>query len=173
MACCMQRVGVGAILLALEASGCLADEVRAEVHLISPIGVGEKIGTIALKDAQHGVTIVPSLMKLPPGKHAFHIHEKPDCGAGMENGRMVAGLRAGGHYDPSSEGHDVGSHKPRGDLPELTAELDGTAVTPVTSDTLSVEAIRGRAIMLHLYGENDPSKPKGGGPRFACGVVPR
>jgi Cu-Zn family superoxide dismutase len=170
----MQRVSVGAILfLALETRGSLADEIRVEVHRISPIGVGEAIGTITLKDAQHGVTILPNLTKLPPGKHAFHIHENPDCGAGMENGKMVAGLKAGGHYDPTGEEHGVGHHKPHGDLPELPAEADGTAVAPLASDTLSVEAVRGRAIMLHLYGENDPGKPKGGGPRFACGVIPR
>jgi Cu-Zn family superoxide dismutase len=170
----MSRASIGAVLfLGLQTTGSSADQVRVEVHLISPLGVGEKIGTISLEDAQHGLTITPKLTKLPPGKHAFHIHENPDCGAGMENGRMVAGSKAGGHFDPFGQAHDVVHHRPRGDLPELAAEADGTAVAPVASDTLTVAAVRDRAIMLHLYGEDEPGKAKGGGPRFACGVIPK
>jgi Cu-Zn family superoxide dismutase len=151
----------------------LADEAQVEVHLISSLGVGDRIGTMALKDAQHGPAIVPKLTKLPSGKHAMHIHENPDCGAGMENGRMVAGSKAGGHFDAAAEARDVGHHKPRGDLPELTAEADGTGVAPVASDTLTVGVVLGRAIMLHLYGKDEPGKAKGGGPRFACGAIPK
>ena len=43
------------------------------------------------------------------------------------------------------------------DLPDITAGTDG----------------RGRSIMVHRYGTNDPGKPKGGGPRYACDVIPK
>jgi Cu-Zn family superoxide dismutase len=150
-----------------------ADEVVVRMNLISAQGIGAAIGTIVVKDAHHGVTITPNLRSLPPGKHAFHIHQNPDCRPGMEDGKMVAGLKAGAHFDPTGEGHKSGHHRPHGDLPELTAAPDGTSTTPVISDTLSVAALRGRSIMIHRYGEAEAGKPKGGGQRLGCGVIPR
>lgn len=173
MGCWRRRIGVGTILcLGMWSTGSVADEVIVEMHLISPKGIGAPIGTLALRDVHEGVRATPNLKKLPAGKHAFHIHENPDCGAGMEKGKMVAGLKAGGHYDPTGEGHKMGHHKPHGDLPELLAAADGTATAPVVSHRLKVAAVRGRSIMVHRYGENEPGKPKGGGTRLACGVIP-
>jgi Cu/Zn superoxide dismutase len=87
---------------------------------------------------------------------------------------MVAGLKAGGHYDPTGgDGHKMSHHKPHGDLPDLTAGPDGVATAPVSSDKLTAAAVRGRAIMVHRYGENEPGRPKGGGARLACGVIPK
>ena len=89
---------------------------------------------------------------------------------------MVAGLKAGEHYDPSGaghghqHGHGHGGHGmvPHGDLPDIAG---GTATKAVMSDKLKLAQIQGRSIMVHRYGTKNPSKPKGGGPRFACGVI--
>ena len=87
---------------------------------------------------------------------------------------MVAGLKASGHYDPSGTGHDhkYGHGKvPHGDLPDFTTDAGGTATKAVMLDKLKLAQIQGRSVMVHHYGTNNPSKPKGGGPRFACGVI--
>jgi Cu-Zn family superoxide dismutase len=174
MAIQIWRVGAATVLLlGFLATSSLADEVIVHVNLISAKGIGSAIGTIVLKDVSYGVTITPNLSGMPPGKHAFHIHQNPDCGPGMEKGMMVAGLKAGGHYDPAGAAHKNGHDKPHGDLPELTAGADGKATTPVTSHKLKVAALRGRSIMVHRYGEHEPDKPMGGGARLACGVIPK
>ena len=87
---------------------------------------------------------------------------------------MVAGLKASGHYDPSGTGDD---HKhgyckvPHGDLPDFTTDAGGTATKAVISGKLRLAQIQGRSITVHRYSTNDRGKPKGGGPRFAYGVI--
>ena len=176
------RIFVALVAAVLPFSAAFADETVVPIHKVSSDGIGAAIGTITLKDGHHGLIVAPDLRDQPPGNHAFHIHENPNCGPGEKDGKMVAGLLAGGHYDPAGKGHGMkhGGHgkammhdKPQGDLPQLVAAADGTATEPVTNDKLKVAQIRGRAIMVHRYGENDPGKPKGGGSRYACGVIPK
>lgn len=175
-----QIIATGLFIGMTAAAPAIAGEVSVTIHKISAEGIGEAIGTIALKDGHHGLMVTPNLTGLPPGNHAFHIHENPDCGPGMKGGKKVAGLMAGGHFDPMAmKGKHGMKHgakhgmTPHGDLPDLQAAADGTATKSVMSDKLKVAQIQGRAIMVHRYGTNDAGKPKGGGPRFACGVIPK
>ena len=62
---------------------------------------------------------------------------------------------------------------PHGDLPNITAGANVTATKGVMTDKVKVDQIRGRAVMVHRYGTNEAGKPKGGGARFACGVIPK
>lgn len=168
--------GLTAILIGV--TPVLASEVTVSVNKISADGVGTLIGTIALKDSHHGMMVTPNLTGLPPGAHAFHIHENPNCGSGMKSGKKVAGLRAGGHYNPTKVGQGKGMKHghgitPLGDLPDITAGANGTATKGVMTDKVKVDQIRGRAVMVHRYGTNEAGKPKGGGARFACGVIPK
>ena len=92
---------------------------------------------------------------------------------------MVAGLKASGHYDPSGtehghmhgHGHDGYGTVPHGDLPDFTTDAGGTATKAVISGKLRLAQIQGRSITVHRYSTNDRGKPKGGGPRFAYGVI--
>ena len=82
-------------------------ELEVPVYLISAEGVHESIGTIVLRDGPEGLSVIPDLRGLEPGRHAFHIHENGDCGPGVSDGKTVAGLAAGPHYGHGShEGHD-------------------------------------------------------------------
>ena len=174
-----QIIAMGSLFSVIAGGGAIAGEQTVQVHKLSAEGIGASVGTITFKDSHHGMTVTPNLHSLPPGNHAFHIHENPDCGPGLKDGKMVAGLKAGGHYDPSGaghghkHGHGHGGHGmvPHGDLPDITADAGGTATKAVMSDKLKLAQIQGRSIMVHRYGTNDPGKPKGGGPRFACGVI--
>jgi Cu-Zn family superoxide dismutase len=140
-------------------------------------GVGAEIGTLTLSDSRGGLHIVPKLAGLPAGTHGFHIHENPNCGPAMKDGKMQAGLAAGGHYDPKGTGRHVGPHGDgghRGDLPVLNVEADGTATQPVNALRLSVNDARGRSFVIHEGGDNFSDQPKplgGGGARSACGAV--
>jgi superoxide dismutase, Cu-Zn family len=117
------------------------------------------------------------LKGLPPGLRGFHLHENPDCGPKEEDGRMVPGKAAGGHYDPqgtdSHEGPFGEGHL--GDLPVLYVDADGRATLPVLAPRLELSDLQGLSLMVHAGGDNyaDDPKPDGGGEkRIACGVVP-
>ncbi|MGA2410636.1 MAG: superoxide dismutase [Cu-Zn] SodC [Candidatus Binataceae bacterium] len=154
-----------------------AATATATVNSISAAGIGRPLGTVTFTDSAEGLMMTPNLSGLPPGEHGFHIHEKGDCGLGMNEGKLAAGFAAGGHYDPahtkkhlgplSTEGH-------RGDLPVLVVDSRGDATEVVTAPHLTVREIRGRSVMIHAGGDNYSDTPKplgGGGARIACGVI--
>ncbi|MCP4329682.1 MAG: superoxide dismutase [Cu-Zn] SodC2 [Alphaproteobacteria bacterium] len=141
--------------------------ITATIHLIAAQGIGPAIGTITVADGGHGVMVMPDLVGLSPGLHAFHIHQNGDCRPGEKDGKMIAGLMAGGHYGHGSHGGD--SHgKPKGDLPELVVADDGSATQPVMNPHLHAAELAGRSIMIH-----GASEAQGGGARVACGVFPK
>lgn len=164
------------VLVLLAAGSALAGETVVPMNLITEQGVGKAIGTVTLKDTPGGLELAPMLSDLAPGTHGFHVHEKPDCGPGMKEGKPVAGLAAGGHYDPAGTGkHEGPTGKGHlGDLPALTVGPDGKATTPVTAPRLKVADVLGRSLMIHAGGDNYADAPAplgGGGARVSCGVI--
>jgi len=140
-------------------------ELHVAVHRIATEAVGDPIGTIVLNDTDDGLMVMPDLQGLAPGMHGFHVHMNADCGSGMKDGKAVAGLAAGGHYD---HGHHKSHHgKMKGDLPALTVAKDGTSTKTVLHRHLRTAEIAGRSIMIHAA--NDAADP---GRRVACGVIP-
>lgn len=155
-----------------------AASLSVTMHAISADGVGDAIGTVTIVDfPPYGAVFVPNLTGLPAGEHGFHIHENPDCGPGERNGQKVAGLAAGGHWDPQNTGRHEGplgaGHL--GDLPRLYVAEDGSARLPVVAPRIGdVTILRGRALMIHAGGDNYADHPEplgGGGGRIACGVI--
>ncbi len=147
------------------------------MNLIDTGGVGKSIGSIELTENDYGVVFAPKLSGLPPGLHGFHLHDKPDCGAEEKDGKMVAGLAAGGHYDPSNTGRHEGpwgmGHA--GDLPALYVAADGTATNPALAPRLNLSEVKGHALIIHAGSDNHADRPEklgGGGARIACGVAP-
>ncbi|MFO1350713.1 MAG: superoxide dismutase family protein [Gammaproteobacteria bacterium] len=115
---------------------------------------------------------------LTAGEHGFHVHTNPDCGAAEKDGKKVAGLAAGGHFDPAGTNAHKGPHDNtghQGDLPVLVVNADGTTTTPVLAARLKEADLKGRSLMIHGGGDNYSDQPKplgGGGARVACGVIP-
>ncbi len=146
------------------------------VHAISAAGIGKAIGTVSFEESVKGLVISPKLHSLSAGLHGFHIHENPSCETADKEGKAVAGLAAGGHFDPHSsakhEGPEGQGH--HGDLPALIVNTDGTANTTLTAPRLRLADIIGRSLMIHEGGDNYSDNPKplgGGGARIACGVI--
>jgi len=151
-------------------------QLTVTMYKIDAKGVGPEIGTLMFASTRKGLRIEAALGGLPPGDHGFHIHQKPDCGPGMKDGKLAAGIAAGDHYDPQATGKHLGPEGPghRGDMPILRVDRDGNATDVMFVMRLSVRDLRGRAIMIHEGGDNYSDQPKplgGGGARIACGVV--
>ena len=164
----------------LTAPAALAAEKSIPIHAISANGTGMGLGTIVAKDTPQGLLLTPDLKQIgqPAGPRGFHLHEKPDCGAGPgPDGRPAPGMAAGGHFDPAKTGKHHGPHAKdghKGDLPPLVVNADGTANLPVIAPQLKVRDLTGKALMIHAGGDNYADTPAplgGGGGRVACGVI--
>ena len=151
-------------------------DITVTLYQATEQGPGQALGTVSASASPHGVVFTPALTGLSPGLHGFHLHEKPSCAPGQKDGKTVPALAAGGHLDPAGtqrhgtpwgDGH-------LGDLPPLFVATDGSASQPVLAPRLTLDALRGHALMLHAGGDNHADHPAplgGGGARIACGVI--
>ena len=157
------------------ATSALAD-TTVDMYKVDASGVGAAIGQVNIAETKFGLVFTPSLKGLPPGLHGFHVHQSPSCEAGDKDGKRMAALAAGGHFDaenakhhgsPWGDGHI-------GDLPALFVDADGNANQAVLAPRLKASDIAGRSLMLHAGGDNYSDQPAmlgGGGARIACGVI--
>lgn len=158
------------ILLSLFSCWTLAviNAASVKIYATTATGKGDLLGTVTFIDSADGLLIQLNLANLMPGPHGFHIHEIPSCD---ENGQA-----AGPHYDPQQTKQHLGptgaGH--RGDLPLIMANKEGMATNALLAPHLTVDDLKGHAVMIHEFGDNYSDKPKengGGGPRIGCGVV--
>ena len=163
-------------LMMLGAAEAGAATTSVTVSKIDESGVGASIGTLKLQVTKSGLKVTPRLTGLPPGEHGFHVHANPACGAAEQNGKLTAGMAAGGHFDPMQTGKHLGpkgeGHK--GDLPVLVVDASGKATKAVIAPHLKVADVKGHAIVVHAGGDNYSDQPAplgGGGARIACGVA--
>ncbi|MFY2563984.1 superoxide dismutase family protein [Corallococcus terminator] len=132
---------------------------------------GKDVGEVTFEQTKQGVVIKGALHDLPPGQHAFHIHETGKCEAPEFK-------TAGGHFNPSKKAHGMMSPKGKhvGDLPNLYVGQDGK----VQFDTFAQNGLTlkslfdkdGSAIVVHTKEDDYQTDPTGdAGGRIACGVV--
>lgn len=164
-----------AVLLSAVPLSASAD-LTVPMNLVNEKGLGESLGQVTVSQSKYGLVFTPSLANLPPGLHGFHLHQNPDCRPQEKDGKAVAALAAGGHYDPKQtnrhgtpwgDGH-------LGDLPPLYVDANGQARLPVLAPRLKLSDLKGRALIIHAGGDNYSDHPDplgGGGARIACGVV--
>jgi len=118
----------------------LAQAATIQMNTVDAQGTSTPAGTIDVQATQYGVLFTPHLKGLPPGIHGFHVHTNPSCAPAMQDGKMVAGLAAGGHFDPGHTGKHEGpwGNGHLGDLPALYVDSDGTATYPVLAPRLHI-----------------------------------
>lgn len=173
----MRVLSLAAAMLVLAAAPALAAKLSITMNAIDADGIGAPIGTVEARDTRQGLALTPHLKTLPAGPHGIHVHQNGACGPGMQDGKPVAGLAAGGHFDPTGSGRHLGPWQEgghRGDLPALSVSGDGTATEPLLVPHLKLSDLKGRAIVIHAGADNYADEPKplgGGGARIACGVA--
>jgi Cu-Zn family superoxide dismutase len=150
-----------------------ADAHMAAQANLQPVGHGGARGVVEFfPNAQGGMTIQARLSGLPPGDHGLHIHEIGDCSS-------LDGAAAGEHLAPEKDEHGspAAAHEAHhtGDLGNITAGDDGTAVLTINDDELTVNGdhgIAGRAVVVHTNKDDLVTQPSGNsGDPIACGVV--
>jgi superoxide dismutase, Cu-Zn family len=129
-------------------------------------------GTVHFEDTAGGLKISAALTGVPPGLHAFHIHEFGSC--------AESGKAAGGHYNPAHAPHgqvlkDGVQHAHAGDLGNITADANGSATLEATIPGVTLAegkyTVGGRAVILHEK-VDDFSQPAGNaGSRIGCGPI--
>src|SRR5262245_15044002 len=147
-------------------------EVDVVVRLTSEGGVGDAIGTIAVKNSEvlvagrkePALLLKPNLRGLRPGMYAFHVHENPNCGSALKEGMPVPGLAAGAHLWLLGSGQLIGAtfSSRLGDLPNLEVDADGTATKAVIAARLSMADVANRALIIHASQADNSA-------RMACG----
>lgn len=161
--------------LALATTSALAD-VTVSLQQVDDKGVGAAVGDVVISETRYGLVFTPNLQGLTPGLHGFHLHENPSCAPAVKDGKAVPAGAAGGHYDPEgtkAHGAPWGNGH-LGDLPPLFVDAKGFAVQPVLAPRLKLADIKGRALMVHVGGDNHADHPAplgGGAARLACGVI--
>ena len=163
-------------LLLVTPQQVIAKTVLIDMYSIDTDGIGDAIGVITARDSDQGLELFPDLIGLPAGEHGIHLHSNPSCNAGISgDGTSVAGLRAGGHWDPDESGQHLGPFGTghRGDLSRLVVSQDGTTPTSVVAPRLSTEDLNQKTLIVHAGGDTYSDTPPlgGGGARIACGII--
>lgn len=176
----------------------LSDMLRAELRTAA----GESVGEVVFSPAPgESGTVVLARVDLPdsvPGKsfHGFHVHSNDDpangegCVADAGAAPSTWFVSADGHF-AGTPGATHGDHA--GDMPAVYVDGNGRADTTFVTDTVRASDLRGKAVMLHVGGDNFGTVPTGaapeqyaansdtavgltsrtgnGGDRLACGVI--
>lgn len=171
------RLTLTAAALLLATAPAMAAKITITMNAIDSAGIGQPVGTIEARDTRQGLALTPKLSGLPAGPHGIHVHQNGDCGPKEQDGKPVAGLAAGGHFDPHASGKHMGPWQTgghQGDLPALAVKGDGTATETLVAPHLKLADLKGRAVIIHAGADNYADDPKplgGGGARIACGVA--
>ena len=152
---------------------CITENIKktkkAGVAVVSSVNKSTVKGWVSFhKTEKRQVTIKAEITGLKPNqKYGFHIHQYGDC---RDNGKN-AGKHLGSYKKSAKHGAPDSKHKHIGDLGNLTAGKDGTAVYKKTL-SMCMYKLGGRSVIIHANEDDLKSQPSGNaGPYIGCGVI--
>lgn len=165
------RPALAATIVAMNGTALAQDAAVAIFYDVK----GQRIGTATLRQTEAGVVIRADVERLPPGEHAFHIHEKGRCNP--EDGFKSAG----GHYAPNDNPHGFPGRSAHhaGDMPNQTVSSNGELRVEVLNPHVAISRASlldedGSALIVHAKPDDYRSQPSGAaGDRIACAVIRR
>ncbi len=136
---------------------------------------GNPVGKVVLTENNDGVSFFISLKNLPPGIHAFHVHENGSF-------ELPDFKKAGGHFNPFNREHGLNNPKGAhaGDLPNIWVKEDGTCEDLIITDAVTFEEGKknsllkegGTSIIIHMGADDHVTDPAGdAGKRIAGGII--
>ena len=144
-----------------------APKISKAVAVLHPTDGFDAKGTVYFTAVENGVQVTAEISGLSEGNKGFHIHQYGDCTA-------ANGTSAGGHFNPEGMDHagPTDAIRHMGDMGNITANAQGNAMIDYVDETIHINMILGRGVIVH-NGEDDlSSQPSGAaGPRVACGVI--
>jgi Cu-Zn family superoxide dismutase len=136
----------------------------------------QPLGTATLTQTPTGVLIQMDVRNLPPGEHAFHIHQTGKCEAAAKF------ESAGPHFATDGQEHGFqsagGPHA--GDLPNQTVDQSGRLKADVLAHGVTLKRGEkgslldgdGSALVIHAKADDYRSQPSGeAGGRIGCAVI--
>ena len=153
-----------------------ADKKAAPATVTLKNAKGEVVGNLKATPAKDGtVKLSGSVMNLPAGEHAIHVHMTGKCDA-------PDFTSAGGHFNPEQHKHGLATQTGHaGDLGNFTVAANGKAkvnlmLTMVTLGEVANSLFKegGTALVVHEKADDLKTDPTGAaGGRIACGVFSR
>ncbi|BAD60150.1 superoxide dismutase[Cu-Zn] [Nocardia farcinica] len=149
---------------------------------------GASVGTANITEEGGHLVITVEARGLRPGFHGLHFHQNGACepnSVAPTGGPAGDFLSAGGHLQVGN----ANSHPASGDLTSLQVRGDGSARLVTTTDSVTLNDVKNRALIIHSGPDNfgnipDRYQREGGagpddttlatgdaGSRVACGVV--
>lgn len=146
---------------------------QAVAHMVD--ADNNPVGKVVLTETEDGVSFFISLKNMPPGIHAFHVHENGSF-------ELPDFKKAGGHFNPFNREHGLNNPKGphAGDLPNIWVKEDGTCEDLFITDALTFEEGKknsllkegGTSIIIHMGADDHVTDPAGdAGKRIAGGII--
>lgn len=131
---------------------------------------GETVGNAMLRQMPAGVLLHVKLANLPPGGHAFHIHETGVCEPPFKSAGGHLSMPDGTHGYLNPEGPHLGD-MPNIHVPE-SGSLELEVMTRVTDMSEQLFDDDGSSLVIHQGIDDYRTEPAGeAGKRIACGVI--
>ena len=164
---------------ATAAPGHSDDHGGAAGGLKAPLknSAGAEVGTATIVQEGSHLVVTVEARGLTPGFHGLHFHQNGTCEGDFAS--------AGGHLQVGG----ATAHPASGDLTSLQVGADGSAKLVTRTDTVTLDNVKGKALIIHGGADNFGNIPprytrEGGtgpdettlntgdaGARVACGVV--